>query len=79
MITTIEQNRSFHVTGTTPDEINVGLDAAVELARLHAANEGWHGILVTRHRPDFYTVAVSPGVPFGVTWERERQALSDSS
>jgi hypothetical protein len=51
VITTIEQNGSFHVTGTTPDEINVGLDAAVELAWLHAANEGRHGILVTRHHP----------------------------
>lgn len=77
MITAIEQNRYFHVTGRTVEEIQSGLDAAVDLARMHAGDEGREGILVTRHRSDFYTVAVSPRVPFGFTWEREGTAVHD--
>jgi len=79
MIKTIEQGRHFHVTGTTPNEIHTGLDAAVELARLRASDHGGQGILVTRHRPDLYSVALKARVPFGFIWEQEAGSLIHSS
>ncbi|WP_427006121.1 hypothetical protein [Pseudarthrobacter sp. H2] len=48
------------------------LDEAVDAARIQALSEGRHGILVTRHGHDFFTVALSDAVPFGLT--REHQA-----
>lgn len=79
MIKTIEEGRHFHVTGTTPNEIHSGLDAAVELARLRAADDGGQGILVTRHRPSFYSVALNASVPFGFIWEQETSSLGHPS
>jgi hypothetical protein len=46
------------------------LDAAVAVARARAMEENRHGILVTRHSPTLFTVAVSAEVPFGLTLER---------
>jgi F420-0:gamma-glutamyl ligase len=48
------------------------LDAAVTAAKAHALAEKRHGILVTRHGVDKFTVALSEAVPFGLT--REHQA-----
>ena len=47
-------------------------DAAVTAAKAHALAEKRHGILVTRHSVDKFTVALSETVPFGLT--REHQA-----
>lgn len=71
MITTIEPGRYFHVTGHTPGQIDDDLNTAVEKAQAHARTEAWQGILVTRHSPDLYTVALSSLVPYGQTFERD--------
>lgn len=48
------------------------LDAAVAAAKAHALIGGSHGILVTRHGVNQFTVDLSEAVPFGLT--RECQA-----
>jgi hypothetical protein len=75
MITTIEPGRYFHVTGHTPGQIDDDLHTAVEKARAHASQEPWLGILVTRHSPEVYTVALSFLVPYGQTFERDDGSL----
>jgi hypothetical protein len=47
------------------------LDTALEAARSLAISGGRHGVLLTRHSHETYTVAVSPEVPYGMTYERE--------
>lgn len=71
MITTIEPGRYFHVKGNTQRQIDDDLNTAVEKVRAHASEEAWQGILVTRHSPDLYTVALSSLVPYGQTLERD--------
>ena len=44
---------------------------AVVLAELEAYAEATRGVLVTRHDFDFFSVALSSSVPFGVTIERD--------
>jgi hypothetical protein len=51
----------------------------VELARLRATDDGGQGILVTRRRPDFYSVPFNAHVPFGFIWEKEAGFLSHPS
>lgn len=70
MITTIDPGRYFHVSGETRDEIQKDLDKAVDRAEKHAKLEGWQGVLVSRHGPALYTVAISDEVPYGITRER---------
>ncbi|SDP86045.1 hypothetical protein SAMN04487914_1791 [Arthrobacter sp. ok909] len=62
---------TYHVTADAPRLIGERLDAAEHLARQQALKEGAHGILVTRHGPTTFTVALSADVPYGVTMERE--------
>jgi hypothetical protein len=57
--------------GTGGKALQEQLDAAHEAVRSVAALGRQHGVLVTRHRHDTYTVAVSPEVPYGMTYERE--------
>lgn len=71
MITTTETGRTYRVTGDKARIVTADLNAAVELAQQHAIGEGKHGVLVTRHGPACYTVAVSADVPYGITQERE--------
>ena len=71
MITTIELDRYFHITGRSRAEIEESINTAVETARVHSTREGWQGILVTRHEPGLYTVNLSGDVPYGVTMERD--------
>jgi hypothetical protein len=61
--------RIYRVTGDRPRLIEEELNAAVELARQQAIKEGRHGILITRHTPASFTVAVSTDVPYGITRE----------
>lgn len=62
----------YHVTGNQPHLIAQNLDTAEELALNQAIeSDGRHGILVTRHGPGSFTVAVSDEVPYGTTHERE--------
>jgi hypothetical protein len=71
VIMTIETGRIYRVTGDTARMVSEDLNAAVELAQRHAMGEGKHGVLVTRHGPVSFTVAVSREVPYGITQERE--------
>ncbi|MBD1593642.1 hypothetical protein HC744_16540 [Arthrobacter sp. S1_S22] len=64
----------FPLTLTVADRASMDseLDAAVTAAKAYALAEKRHGILVTRHGVDKFTVALSEAVPFGLT--REQQA-----
>jgi hypothetical protein len=62
----------YHVTGTQLHLIEKHLDSALERAVQQAiASGGRHGILVSRDGPGSFTVALSDGVPYGMTRERE--------
>ncbi|UUL76758.1 hypothetical protein NG819_03065 [Pseudarthrobacter sp. Fe7] len=65
---------NFPVTITVSDRhsMDTELDAAVAAAKAHALTGSRHGILVTRHGVDKFTVDLSDTVPFGLT--REHQA-----
>ena len=65
---------NFPLTLTVADRQSMDseLDAAVTAAKAHALAEKRHGILVTRHSVDKFTVALSETVPCGHT--REHQA-----
>lgn len=47
------------------------LETAHEEVQSLAISGRRHGVLITRHSHETYTVAVSPQVPYGVTYERE--------
>lgn len=76
MITPIDDGRQLHITGDTAATIQADINTAVELIKIHAIEEGKHGILVTRHGPGNYTVAISSNVPYGQTLEKRTIALS---
>lgn len=63
----------FPLTLTVADRASMDseLDAAVTAAKAHALAEKRHGILVTRHGVDKFTVALSETVPFGLTKEQQ--------
>jgi hypothetical protein len=65
---------NFPLTLTVADRHSMDneLEAAVTAAKAHALAEKRHGILVTRHSMDKFTVDLSEAVPFGLT--REHQA-----
>ncbi|MBT2598085.1 hypothetical protein [Arthrobacter sp. ISL-72] len=60
------------VTAADRESMDRQLDEAADAARIQALSEGRHGILVTCPGHDFFTVALSVAVPFGLT--REHQA-----
>lgn len=70
MIEMLKTGRIFNVTGATWKVIEDHLNEAVERARNHAADEGLHGILVTRQKGDAFTVEISEDVAYGTTLER---------
>ncbi|MCG2623061.1 hypothetical protein LVY72_14250 [Arthrobacter sp. I2-34] len=57
--------------GTGWNAFQEQLDTAYEEVRSLAVSGRRHGILVTRHSRDTYTVSVSPEVPYGMTYERD--------
>lgn len=65
---------NFPLTLTVADRKSMDsqLDDAVSAAKAAALAGKRHGILVTRHSMDRFTVALSESVPFGMT--REQQA-----
>ena len=63
--------------GTPREQIDDDLHTAVEKARAHAT-QAWLGILVTRHSPEIYTVALSFLVPYGQTFERDEAVPADA-
>jgi hypothetical protein len=62
----------FPLTLTVADRASMDseLDAAVTAAKARALAGKSHGILVTRHGVDTFTVALSDAVPFGLTREQ---------
>lgn len=74
--TTIQGHYLHNVTlilaaGTGWGALQEQLETAHEEVQSLAVSGRRHGVLITRHSRDTYTVAVSPGVPYGMTYERE--------
>ncbi|WP_221385973.1 hypothetical protein [Arthrobacter sp. MAHUQ-56] len=57
----------FHVAA--PQAVEEELDSAVAVLQPAAVDER-HGVLVTRHSPTHYSVAISAAVPFGTIMEQ---------
>ena len=57
------------ITATTTEEAQRLIDIVVEELRHLAANEGTHGILVTKTGPGEFTIELSENVPYGITEE----------
>lgn len=57
--------------GTGWETLQRQLESAADEVRIAAMADKRHGILVTRHRPDTFTVTLSPDVPYGMTYERD--------
>ena len=55
---------------TEPGRLNELLDHAEAVLRQAATPDRFAGILVTRHDPGRYTLALSTSVPFGETREQ---------
>jgi hypothetical protein len=70
MISAEADGLSYVVKVTDASVLDDYLNSAVDLARQHAAKSGICGILVTRHAPDTFTLAVSEAETFGETRER---------
>lgn len=63
---------TLHATaGTGWNAVQEQLESATNEVRHLAMADKRHGILVTRHQHDAFTVALSPDVPYGMTYERE--------
>jgi hypothetical protein len=71
MITVIDPGRYFHVTVDNGKDRDEEIDEAVSRARASSETLGWMGVMVTRHSPNVFTVALSENVPYGVTAERD--------
>jgi hypothetical protein len=70
MTETVENSELLEVRGDKPLQIQEDLDVAVDRAVSQATRIGHHGVLVIQHSPTFYTVALSPDVPYGQIQER---------
>jgi hypothetical protein len=68
-MTTIAAETVLTVTVTDRADMDRQLDEAVAVARERGTRGRRQGILVTRHGHDFFTVALSDTVPFGLTRE----------
>lgn len=79
MITTIEADRYFHITGLTTAEIEDDINSAVTLAHAHSRKDGWEGVLVTWHEPGVYSVNLSSEIPYGITLERDLHSRTEYS
>jgi hypothetical protein len=66
MPTTID---TIEIHANTRQLLEERLEAAVSHLQEAAMLTGAYGILVTRHKPGSYTVALSDQVPFGMTRE----------
>ncbi|MEZ2391145.1 hypothetical protein AB6813_16670 [bacterium RCC_150] len=69
MTTTATERHEIHLSCSSVEEAHAGLDQAVNTLIEAAAENGRCGILVTRHEPGSYTVALDESVPFGQTRE----------
>lgn len=71
MIKVVDPGRYFHVTVENGEHRDAELTAAINMAHSSAQSHGWMGVMVTRHSPVVFTVALNESVPYGVTAERE--------
>ncbi|GAB3570339.1 hypothetical protein GCM10027405_34880 [Arthrobacter alkaliphilus] len=69
MTTSTMERQEIRLSFSSVDEVHAGLDSAVATLIEAAAENGHCGILVTRHEPGTYTVALDESVPFGQTRE----------
>ena len=74
MITTIAAGH-YRVTGSTHHEIDEGIHTALQAAQEYSTTGSRQGIVITRHAPDSYTVALSQDVPYGLTVEAKEPDL----
>ncbi|MFP3579656.1 hypothetical protein [Arthrobacter sp. fls2-241-R2A-200] len=65
MTPAIIAEREIRLSFSKADEIHDGLERAVEALINNAAVDADCGIMVTRHEPGTYTVALDESVPFG--------------
>lgn len=56
---------------TTARDRQEGCHLAVNVVQGHAVNEGLHGVLVARHGPGSFTVAIRNKVAFGLTLKKD--------
>lgn len=66
----IQTIEPLEVLVTTAGQRHELLDDAEAKLRHIAMAHGCAGIMVTRHDPSRYSLALSDTVPFGETWER---------
>lgn len=64
------QHSVLEVTAQDPESLQAHLTSAVNQITAAAVSAGRYGIMVTQHDFDFFTVGLSPEVPYGETWER---------
>ncbi|HKU29452.1 hypothetical protein [Arthrobacter sp. NyZ413] len=69
MIAAPTAEREIRLSFSSAEEMHDGLDRAVNSLIQNAATDANCGILVTRHEPGSYTVALDESVPFGQTLE----------
>jgi hypothetical protein len=69
MTTATTLEHEIRLSFSRADEVHDGLDHAVDSLIETAARDATCGILVTRHEPGTYTVALDESVPFGQTRE----------
>lgn len=62
-------SRAVQLRFASASEVQEGLEAAVAALIKRASSDFCSGILVTRHDPGSYTVALDSSVPFGETQE----------
>lgn len=67
---------NIEVNCSAASELAAAVDTALTLVENIAASQGRHGVLLTRHEYQRFTVEVSPDVPFGVTIEIDRCSVS---
>lgn len=68
MSTATMEAQSISLSFETAEEVHEGLDRAVG-SLIETAQTANCGILVTRHEPGEYTVALDESIPFGQTRE----------
>lgn len=70
MTETLKTPYVLEVGGEDARQIQDGLSTAVDRAVAYATRIGHLGVLVTQHSSSFYTVVLSPEVPYGQIHER---------
>ncbi|MGX1160950.1 hypothetical protein FBY31_0684 [Arthrobacter sp. SLBN-100] len=55
----------IHLSSQTSPERDIRLNAAIDSAMSIATKDRAGGILITRHAPAHFTVAITPEVPYG--------------